>query len=126
MMKYDAIILPTGQIVEQLSAFEKLFSFYHEGVKGIIKCCVLFQEKENDLIFEIIRAYEDSAEYKMKELSYPNCQDEFTIEAMVLLIQRLIGQMFTRLFYGQQLLLSQKEFQWLGNDLVISGTLLES
>jgi hypothetical protein len=93
-------VMSTNGAVSEYESFETLFSFYPGGIKGLIAEYILLylsssypsdkdEERwctagedtvEGQLLIKVMDLYERSWDYTSKQLAYPNCQQEFTIE----------------------------------------------
>lgn len=102
MAKPLYLAIPSGGMKEY-EKFERLFSFYPEGIDGVIKEYLnsyanpefllslltddidtpglsKLEEPKQIIADKVIKAYEASDDYRAKLHVYPNCQDELLIE----------------------------------------------
>lgn len=128
------VALPTTDIVRNFREFERLFTFYEEGIKGVVKDTVLLSSAwilsrtsnmqpharpiiADGLLDKIMRDYANSGEALMQRLS-ENTSSESYIELIAELIDRAVGEMMYALFLSTVYDVSKTEWRWIGDDLV--------
>lgn len=133
-------VLPTASIVREFREYNRLFSFYEDDIKGIIRDTILvssaWMQKDysryhheihrplmaDDLMEKIIRDYHNSGEALMQRLS-ENTSSETYIQRIVEQINRQVGDMMMTLFLNYVYDVSKTEWQWIGDDLVVKITI---
>ena len=130
-------ILPTYTIVAQFKEFENLFTFYDEGIKGVIRDAVILsaaynlydypeslyhppKERTNGLRDKVLADYDQSLEAKWSnfELSrYPN--NTILIEIIVDKLEDAVEQMMRGIFRRDIYDVAPGGHKWIGNDLAI-------
>jgi hypothetical protein len=134
------LILPTAGSVLTYKNFEELFSFYPNGIKGLIKDYLFFHKRnvgedranpedalthdlkssEDLFLEEVLELYEKSWDYRFKELTHPNCQHEFTIEMVCNDISnRIESVVLENEPYFNQMILNPFDIKWFGDCIAI-------
>lgn len=127
-------VLPTGEIIREFKNFEEMFSFYEEGIKGVVRDMVLLSDDitpgdpksstTQGLLDKILREYMNSPEAVIQHLlentSAANFV-EFISEALKMMVQDMMRRLFTNALYE----ISKTEWQWIASDLVIKVQLID-
>lgn len=136
------VALPTRDIVRHFKDFERLFSFYEEGIKGLVRDTVLLSSAwvlgrnisiqpysphpvvADGLLEKVMRDYASSSEAMMQRLS-ENTSAEAYVELVTEMIDRAVGEMMYTLFVSSVYDVSKTEYSWVGDDLVIKMRIYE-
>jgi hypothetical protein len=119
-----SFILPTGNILNEYKKYENLFSFYHDGLRGIIRDLILAHDKKvtimEDIIEKIIWEYNNSPDASFRRATdSTNNRDEIMIEIIAELISFAVIEMMDAIFMGKQIDVIEKSHRWVENDLII-------
>lgn len=140
------LVIPMQGIAE-FEKFEMLFSFYPEGVNGVVRdylkalsdpevlksqetddleyipCLAGDYPSEKELLVKIIAMYENSIEYKAQLHAYPNCQMEHVVETVCELICNKVQEVIYE--YRDYFKSFKCEFDtphWLGQSLAVKAS----
>jgi hypothetical protein len=131
----SAYLLPTAEILRQVKQFDSVFSFYENGIKGVISNTVtmsagyLFldylQNKKigikhpafSPLKESILQQYSLSNEARLADYScYPD--NSLLIEVVVDLIEEAVNSMMYGIFMKEIYDVSIEQSKWFGSDLI--------
>jgi len=135
-MKY---ILPTSDLVRQFKPHERLFNFYEDGIKGLIRDTILlsaayryhlfaFSRYNNSqyaprptiadgLLEKVLRDYDNSLDAHLERFQQ-NTNSSYYVETVVKLIDHAVGEMMADIFQSTAYDVSKTDWQWHGSDLV--------
>ena len=116
------LILPTAEIVKEYEAAERTFSFYEDGLRGVIRDLILYSNAEkksgNYIQDKILREYSNTPEAVMSRIM-ENFVTEMYIELLVEVIFNSVSNMMQMLLPQTVYTISVIEHQWSCNDLII-------
>lgn len=131
-MGIERLILPTGDLVRQFRDYERLFVFYQDGVKGIIRDTIVLSDDgsylpkreqcasgNRFLIERIVRLYENSAE-ALCAFHQENTTAVDSVEVAVTEIHTAVAEMLQWLLAKHEYYVCRHQHQWLGNDLLVT------
>lgn len=131
------VILPTSEILRRLRPISELFSFYQEGLRDVVRDFILrsepmhisetrqlipklardFQER---LLFEYINSWRALSLYHSERTS-----EELYIELGIETINEIVYEVLQQHFRNKTVRFVEKEWYWLGDDLVIKAIVEE-
>lgn len=139
------LVIPMQGIAE-FEKFEDLFSFYPEGVNGIVRdylkalsdpevlksyevddleflpCSAGEFSVDKELLAKIVSMYENSVEYKSRLHSYPNCQMEIVVETVCELICHVVKEVVQEHHeYFRSFKCDFDKPKWLGQSLAVKA-----
>lgn len=131
------LIIPTQKALEGTEKFDGLFSFYRNGIRGLIADYVALAHREittdpscsagefralYEMVRRVIAKYEQTTEYQSQLHSYPNCQMEIVVEAVC-------GQVLTQVdeiliehesWFKQEFVFDFNDVFWVGGALTVA------
>lgn len=136
-----SVALPTAGIVHEYRDCEALFSFYEDGLKGLIRDMVLVSDSRPPMhkptAEEIKQEFLDSGLPERIMTQYAQSPDarflahtgntthEAFIEMAAEVIYQSVVEMMNSLFLRLVYEVRKQRWSWIGNDLVVSMRILE-
>lgn len=132
------VILPTSEIIRDLESFDEMFSFYDNGIRGIVRDNVLqsdlshisevpvlrtnaiphWIQKLNDrIVFEYTNSHQAIRQHYLE-----NTSDTLYVELVAEYVNALVFEMLKTLFVQSHLDIQTTGWRWIGNDLLIRVT----
>lgn len=123
-------ILPTGNVFNMCERYENLFSFYDNGLQGLIKDVVLVVDgiprktgrKEcphvSDLKNKILSNYQNSSLGVMAYITENTSHDAY-LDIAIDDVMEMINEMLFDHFRGKYLRICNENIKWLQKDLMI-------
>lgn len=129
------VILPTTEIIQEVGQFDELFSFYDDGIRGVVRDNVLHSDLSEISELPVMRT--PSNPYWIQKLNerivfeYCNspralnlyytentCEDMY-VELIAEWVNVLVFEMLKTLFVRSDLDILTRDWYWIGNDLVV-------
>lgn len=135
------VVLPTAGIVSEHKSFEALFSFYEEGLHGLIRDMVMLSDQnppkskrtceaikrelhDSGLFDKIMRDYSHSPEACFLRHAGDLNHEQF-VEVAVEVIYQSVVEMMNTLFLRTVYEVCKQRWGWIGDDLIAKMTVLE-
>jgi hypothetical protein len=116
------LILPTADIVREYETAERTFSFYEDGLRGVIRDLILYSNtgkgSGNYIQDKILREYSNTPEAVTSRIM-ENFMTEIYVETLVEVIFNSVSIMMQTLLPHVAHSISVTEHQWNCNDLII-------
>ena len=131
------VILPTTEIIREVWRFDELFSFYDDGIRGVVRDNVLhsdltviseiselpvmktsywsIQKLNERIVFE----YRNSPRTLNLFYNENTCGDTY-VELIAEWVSVMVFEMLKTLFVRSDLDIMTRDWYWIGNDLVVT------
>lgn len=136
-----AVVLPTAGLVREYADFDQLFSFYEDGLRGLIRDMVLLSDlhapteqtsaaeyvrelASDGLVEKVLREYSDSPDARFLFHTSSRTR-EIEVEIAVEMIYQSVMEMMNALLMRAVYEVCKQKWSWLGNDLIAHLTVLE-
>ena len=139
--KLARFILPTAEIVRNFKEYEPLFSFYDEGLRGLVRDMVMLSDMHaapeetrstgfkrelgsDGLLEKVLRDYGHSLDAMFAHhIGVPN-KAPF-VGALVELIYQHVVEMMSAYFRREPYEVCKQQWEWLGSDVIVGISFLE-
>lgn len=136
------VVLPTADLLKDFAHLERMFDFYEDGLRGLVRDMVLTADavdtpssrvedafkqalQNTGLIEKVMRDYAHSADARFNFLTGTGSEQievEIAVEHIYQIVLEMMAQLFRRAVYE----ICKQEWQWLGDDLVAKVDVLDS